>query len=74
MMTEYEARKLTESMHRELDAGPGAVRRCVAGLAILIAILLIGALFPPTMGRLLDATEASAGTPSVARAGEAQPK
>lgn len=62
MMTEYEARELTENMHRELNAGPGAVRQCVAGLLIFIVILLIGTVFPPTTGRLLDATNATAGT------------
>lgn len=61
MMTEYEARKLTESMQKELDAGEGAVRQCVAGLLILIVILLTGTVFPPTTGRLLDATNAAAG-------------
>lgn len=61
MMTEYEARKLAESMHRELNAGAGGVWQCIAGLVILIVVLLTGTVFPPTTGRLLDAANAAPG-------------
>lgn len=63
MMTEYEARKLTESMHKELNGEPSPVRQCVAGLLTLIAILLLGNLFPPTMGGALNAADATASAP-----------
>jgi hypothetical protein len=45
MMTEYEARKLSESMHNELNAGPRAVWQCVAGLVIAISLTVAGAAF-----------------------------
>jgi hypothetical protein len=59
MKIEFEARKLTERMHRELYAGPRAVRQCTALLLTIIIIVLMGLVFPPTYDGPLDA-EASA--------------
>ena len=44
-MTEYEARKLSESMHKELNAGPRAVWQCIAGLVIVISLMVAGTAF-----------------------------
>lgn len=44
MLTEYEAQKLTQSMHVELNATRGAVWRCVTGLAIVISLAWAGSL------------------------------
>ena len=42
MLTEHEARQLQREMHRELDAAPGAVWKCVAGLLIVVAVAMSG--------------------------------
>jgi hypothetical protein len=65
MMTEYEARKLSESMHNELNAGPRAVWQCIAGLLFVIGIVLAGAVFPPTVDRSLE-VNAPAGSQAAA--------
>jgi len=44
MVTEYEARKLRESMSKEL-AGQLAVWQCAAGLLIVIGVVVLGPSF-----------------------------
>jgi hypothetical protein len=41
MLSEYEARKLCDTMHHELNAGPAAVWRCIAGLLIVIGLSVL---------------------------------
>jgi hypothetical protein len=67
MMTEYEARKLSESMHNELNAGPRAVWQCIAGLLFVIGIVLAGAVFPPTVDRSLEAKAPAGSQAAVTR-------
>jgi hypothetical protein len=60
MMTEYEARKIVESMQKELNMGPRAVRQSTAGLLACIAFVLLGLVFPPSSDRSLDVAQAPA--------------
>lgn len=43
MLTEYEAQKLQHEMRKELNAAPGVVFRCAAGLLIVVGLAMIGA-------------------------------
>jgi hypothetical protein len=61
MMTEYEARELAESMHRELNAGPRAVWQCVAGLLVFIGVVLLGTVFPTKSSRAPEAANTTVG-------------
>src|SRR5688500_5770176 len=43
MVSEYEARQLQRDMHHELAGGPGMVRKCAVGLAVVAIIAVMGA-------------------------------
>ena len=42
MLTNYEARMLEFQMNRELEATPLSVYKCVAGIAIILALSILG--------------------------------
>lgn len=42
MLTEYEAQKLQRDMRHDLDAAPGVVLKCAAGLLLVVVLSLIG--------------------------------
>ena len=47
MLTEHEAWLLSSRMHRELNAGPGGLWQCAAGLLILTGLAVAGTWFDP---------------------------
>lgn len=47
MVTQYEAQKLQRDMHRELNAGRGAVGNCAACLAFVALVTLVGPVDEP---------------------------
>lgn len=42
MLTEYQAQKLQRDMRQELDATPGVLLKCAAGLLLVMVLALIG--------------------------------
>lgn len=42
MLTDYEARMLERHMTRELEASPLSVYKCAAGIAIILALSILG--------------------------------
>ena len=42
MLTKHEAEVLQQSMHRELEARPGAVYKCAAGILLVLVLSIVG--------------------------------